>query len=64
MRVDIHRCDDWIAVYVDKVKKYEGHSIQPSDLLSTLGISHNNVYFEGDPTFAPIEEWFPERLDN
>lgn len=56
--IELRRCDDWIAVYLDGRKVYENHSVTPGELLDVLKISHVDTLFEGRLTGRE----FPEQL--
>lgn len=46
MRIDIRDCDDWIAVYKDGKRVWNGHSCRLPEGLDALGIaiaSHTNL---------------------
>jgi hypothetical protein len=68
MNIQIREVDDWIAVYRDGRKVYEGHSATPEMLLDALGIEHQRRYFESgdyDPDTATLpdgSDLFPEEL--
>jgi hypothetical protein len=42
MTVVLVRADDWIALYLDGIKKAEGHSLSPEHVLGALGIEYTS----------------------
>ncbi len=60
--------DDWIAIYIDGKRAYEGHSIDPRTLLDIIGVDYSSEYIEPDeydevtiefPDGSPV---FPDKL--
>lgn len=64
----LREVDDWVAVYKDGERVYEGHSVTPWMLLEVLGIEHTRTYYEEDDydvdtlTLLDGSDVFPERL--
>lgn len=67
MNITIRKADDWVAVYKDGAKVYEGHSC-PIDMgLEALGVPCTTVAFDeanewGEPITSDGSDPFPERL--
>lgn len=55
MHIHIIHTDDWIAVYKDYEKVWEGHSCSLQDGLEVLGIEHSIAWVEPE-----VAEWEPD----
>lgn len=68
MKIDIQTCDDWIALYKDGEKVYEGHSCPLHFGLEALGIEFTSRDLDAEGldvdslTLPSGEQAFPERL--
>jgi hypothetical protein len=57
------KCDDWLAIYVDGVAQYQGHSIDYSELLNLAGVPHSSKWAMDWMDEAGLG-WFPEKLED
>jgi len=59
MKIDIVRCSDWVAVYIDGKLVDEGHSLNTSMLLSHFGEVHEHSV---DEAWAEAGNPFPKNF--
>lgn len=62
MIINFVRADDWVVMYVDGVKKAEGHSLHYSHILDALGLAHTTREIECNDETHWID--FAERIED
>ena len=65
-KIHLFELEDWAVLYLDGVKKFEGHGLSAGEVLSLLDIDHEYEYIETD---TPLDDYamrvgtLPETLE-